>query len=80
MLVTHQVQFVSQADYIVVLGKGKVKYQGTFDDLKTDSNVAHLFTSNYANNGGSGAAAGVDSGTQLPTDEVSERYYGHYHT
>lgn len=79
MLVTHQVQFASQADYIVVFNKGKIKYQGTFNDLKSDANVAHLFTSNYLSNESDNvtAAVAVDDATteeakkQPSSDEVS---------
>ncbi|XP_049950536.1 ATP-binding cassette sub-family C member 4-like isoform X1 [Schistocerca serialis cubense] len=49
ILVTHQLQHVKGADNIVVLNKGKIDYQGTFDEIM-DSGVSFskLMSSNEA--------------------------------
>ncbi|XP_076240264.1 ATP-binding cassette sub-family C member 4 [Calliopsis andreniformis] len=34
ILVTHQIQYLKQCDYIIVLNNGKIEYEGTFADLQ----------------------------------------------
>ncbi|XP_063977599.1 ATP-binding cassette sub-family C member 4-like [Diachasmimorpha longicaudata] len=41
ILVTHQLHFLEQADVIVVLEKGTVKCQGTFDELSSSNEDFH---------------------------------------
>lgn len=66
-------QFVSQADYIIVLSKGKIKYQGTFDDLKSDPEISYLFTSNHLKNDGlndglNNVGDDIDAGTNIDNE------------
>lgn len=40
-------QVLSSNDYIIVLNKGKIKYQGSYSDLPdADPDVAHFFKTN----------------------------------
>ncbi|XP_065211997.1 ATP-binding cassette sub-family C member 4-like isoform X2 [Planococcus citri] len=44
ILVSHQLQFLMQSDYVVLLNEGKIKYQGTFHQLvESDSTYADTF-------------------------------------
>ncbi|XP_015609831.1 multidrug resistance-associated protein 4 [Cephus cinctus] len=46
ILVTHQVQYLKDADVIVILNNGQIENQGTFEELQKSSvNIAKLITS-----------------------------------
>lgn len=42
MLITHQMQYLSEARHIIVMRKGKIKSEGSLDVLKCDPEFAHL--------------------------------------
>ncbi|XP_067011704.2 probable multidrug resistance-associated protein lethal(2)03659 [Anabrus simplex] len=48
ILVTHQLQFLSEADHIVILNNGKVEMQGSFQELSSKINYAQLISDDDA--------------------------------
>ena len=49
ILVTHAIDFIHMADHIIIMDKGTIKHQGTFDELKKTETLSKLLEINKIN-------------------------------